>query len=141
MSTIKVISPYNEYAEAYKGIQMRAEDAQAYCQQFDVGPVGGLVWHLVLDDAFRTRKALAQAEAGNSEELITLRARVDKLQHELADANDYIHDLTNGDKLFEENSLLRQKLKYLRRQLDGFEPVDHYVDLPVGRPYDEYYDG
>ena len=55
---------FNEisYASACKDalhlIQERSQEAQKYCEKYNLGQWGDSVWHAVLDDAIRMRKEL-----------------------------------------------------------------------------------
>ena len=65
MSTsIKIIQPYNEYAEAYKEIASRAEEAHTVLNE--PGRLGSYlghnIWHAVLDELILLRQELARVK-------------------------------------------------------------------------------
>jgi hypothetical protein len=61
MPGIKIIQPYNEYADAYKQIATRADEAQAVLSEPGTlgSHLGKIVWHAVLDEVALLRKELA----------------------------------------------------------------------------------
>lgn len=51
-------SLHDSHAAAHRLISTRTQEAQDYCREFNVGRLGEVVWHIILDDAIRMRKII-----------------------------------------------------------------------------------
>lgn len=56
--TMKQLENLHSHAVAHRLIEPRTAEAQDYCREFHVGRLGGIVWHIILDDAIRMRRIL-----------------------------------------------------------------------------------